>query len=101
MEDCRLNDSIDLDQSNYQSRKGALVWFFRKSRDQWKAKYTVVKSEVSKLRKKASYLSKARERENAAFAQLRKEMEDLRAQNENLRAQIQETNTAKKNYPPR
>lgn len=72
------------DQSKYSSRKGALVWFFEKSRDLWKAKYSQVKVEASKLRKQLGYQMKAREAERQVAIQLRERVAELEDQNRHL-----------------
>ena len=89
MEDCTVADVIGSDHPQYRSRKGALIWFFRKSRNLWKAKYKVAKSEESKLRKKVAYLDKAREQDLADSTQLRRALEETRAQNKILRASLE------------
>jgi chromosome segregation ATPase len=62
------SDLEEPDQSLFKSRKGALVWFFKKSRDNWKAKYARTKSEEVKLRKKIAYLVREIEKERALIA---------------------------------
>lgn len=101
MEDCTVEDVIDSDHPQYRSRKGALIWFFRKSRNLWKAKYKVAKSEESKLRKKVAYLDKAREQDQADSTQLRRELEETRAQNEILRASLDSKGADEKKRLPR
>ena len=101
MEDCTVEDAVKLDQLQYRSRKGALIWFFRKSRNLWKAKYKVAKSEESKLRKKVAYLDKARAQDLADSTQLRRELEETRAQNEILRASLYSKGADEKKRLPR
>jgi chromosome segregation ATPase len=66
------------DQSRFKSRKGALIWFFKKSRDNWKAKYAELKASEVKLRKKVAYLNEVREKELAAFTKMKEEFALLR-----------------------
>jgi|APDOM4702015191_1054821.scaffolds.fasta_scaffold26494_2 hypothetical protein len=72
------------DQSRFKSRKGALIWFFKKSRDNWKAKYTELKASEVKLRKKVAYLSEVREKELAAFTKMKAEIALLREKTDAL-----------------
>jgi len=46
---------------DYKSRPGALIWFFRKSRDLWKSKYQALKASVKQLRNHVADLTKSRE----------------------------------------
>ncbi len=70
----------------YKSRPGALIWFFRKSRDAWKLKYQQLKATVKGYKNKIADLTRSRERwkleaEQAALrvAQLETELDGLRA----------------------
>ncbi len=46
---------------NSKSRPGALVWFFRKSRDGWKRKYLDLKSTEKGYKNRIADLTKSRE----------------------------------------
>lgn len=46
----------------YKSRPGALVWFFRKSRDGWKRKHHDLKAAVKGYKVRVADLSKSRDR---------------------------------------
>jgi len=46
----------------YKSRLGALVWFFRKSRDGWKRKHQDLKATVKGYKVRVADLSKSRDR---------------------------------------
>lgn len=46
---------------DYQSRPGALIWFFRKSRDNWKRKYQELKATVKGYKNHIADLTKSRE----------------------------------------
>lgn len=83
------------DQSQFKSRKGALVWSFKKSRDNWKSKYQSIKADEVKLRKKLAYLTDAREKERAVadereqeIAKLIEETRQLRTLNSALEAKL-------------
>ena len=83
------------DQSQFKSRKGALVWSFKKSRDNWKSKYHAIKADEVKLRKKLAYLADAREKERAVadqrdqeIAKLIEEKRQLRTLNSALEAKL-------------
>jgi hypothetical protein len=47
--------------TGYKSRPGALIWFFRKSRDRWKQKYQVLKATVKKHKNRMADANKSRE----------------------------------------
>ena len=44
---------------NYTSRPGALIWFFRKSRDLWKSKYQTLKASVKQDKNRLADLTKS------------------------------------------
>lgn len=46
---------------NYTSRRGALIWYFRKSRDGWKRKYQELKASVKQLKNRVADVTKSRE----------------------------------------
>jgi predicted nucleic acid-binding Zn-ribbon protein len=46
---------------DYKSRPGALIWFFRKSRDGWKRKYQVLKAAEKGYKNRIADLIKSRE----------------------------------------
>jgi len=52
----QVSDVLDVPakktQREYRSRKGALVWCFGKSRDNWKAKYSEVKAQLDASQRK-------------------------------------------------
>jgi hypothetical protein len=45
----------------YRSRPGALVWFFKKSRNKWKDKYRALKSSVKGLKNQLAAVTKSRQ----------------------------------------
>jgi septal ring factor EnvC (AmiA/AmiB activator) len=71
----------------YSSRPGALIWFFRKSRDGWKKKHQELKATVKGFKNQIAAVTKSREQwrlkaEHAAeqIASLETEIAGLRAQ---------------------
>jgi hypothetical protein len=46
----------------YKSRPGALVWFFKKSRDNWKAKHRALKASVKGLKNQLAAVAESRAR---------------------------------------
>jgi predicted nucleic acid-binding Zn-ribbon protein len=46
---------------NYASRPGALVWFFRKSRDGWRRKHQNLQATVKRLKNQITAVTKSRE----------------------------------------
>jgi chromosome segregation ATPase len=45
---------------DYKSRPGALVWFFKKSRNNWKEKYRAVKAAVKGLKNQLAAVTRSR-----------------------------------------
>ena len=54
------NDAQEQECTGYKSRPGALIWFFRKSRDRWKQKYQVLKATVKKHKNRVADANKSR-----------------------------------------
>src|SRR3954452_22105715 len=46
---------------DYKSRPGALIWFFHKSRDNWKRKYQDLKATVKGYKNRIADLTKSRD----------------------------------------
>lgn len=46
---------------DYKSRPGALIWFFRKSRDGWKRKYQTLKAAEKSYKNRIADLTRSRE----------------------------------------
>jgi hypothetical protein len=70
------------------SRPGALVWFFRKSRDGWKHKYQELKSTVKGYKNRIADLTKSRELWRLKAEQAGEQLVTLQAEIVALRAQI-------------
>jgi len=45
---------------DYKSRPGALIWFFKKSRNNWKAKYRALKASVKRLKNQLAAVTRSR-----------------------------------------
>lgn len=66
--------------SSYSSRKGALVWFFRKSRDRWKAKSKDLNTSIKKLRNRIADLIKSRDKWKLKAEQSANQIAELKSQ---------------------
>ena len=69
--------SVALDNIEYRSPRGKLVRFFRKSRDRWKERCRVAKTNIKRLRNGTVALKKSRDHWKALAKQLRKESQEL------------------------
>jgi chromosome segregation ATPase len=91
------NDSTqDPDPKAYKSRPGALIWFFRKSRDGWKRKYRDLKAAVKGLKNRVADLTKSREQWRARAEQAGERLAALEAENAELRARVAAAEEKKK-----
>jgi len=72
----------------YKSRPGALVWFFKKSRDNWKAKYRAVKATVKGLKNRLAAVAESRARWRARAERAARRVAALEAELGELRARI-------------
>jgi len=72
----------------YKSRPGALIWFFRKSRDRWKNKYQDLKVSVMQLKNRVADLTKSREQWRLKAERAQDQVVVLQAENDSLRAQV-------------
>lgn len=64
------------------------AWFLQKSRDNWKKKYSLVKSDVRQLKNRMGDVSKSREHWRSLAEQQARRLEDLEAQNAALQEQL-------------
>jgi hypothetical protein len=71
---------------DYKSRPGALIWFFRKSRDQWKRKYQDLKAADKALKNRIADLTKSREQWKLKAEQASQRLAALEAALAELRA---------------
>ena len=84
---------------DYRSRPGALIWFFRKSRDLWKSKYQALKTSVKQLQNRVADLTKSREHWKLKAEQAASQLAALQAEIAGLHAKVEalagEKNTTK------
>jgi hypothetical protein len=73
---------------SYTSRPGALVWFFKKSRDQWKEKYRALKATGKGLQNQIAAVTKSRARWRTEAEQAGRRVADLEAELSALRSRI-------------
>jgi hypothetical protein len=82
---------------DYKSRPGALIWFFRKSRDGWKRKYQDLKATVKGYTNRIADLTKSREQWRGKAEQASERLAALEAEIAGLRAQVAAAEEEKKN----
>jgi hypothetical protein len=91
-EDSRMDATVESAESlpckDYSSRPGALVWFFRKSRDQWKRKHQDLKATVKGYKNQIAAVTKSREQWRLRVEQANERVRQLEAEIAGLRAQI-------------
>jgi chromosome segregation ATPase len=86
--------SVDMAQTQtqategYKSRPGALIWFFRKSRDGWKRKYQDLKVSTKQLKNRIADLTKSRDQWRLRAERAQEQLAALQAENESVRAQV-------------
>jgi hypothetical protein len=73
----------------YSSRPGALIWFFRKSRDEWKAKCREAKGSLKREKNRVADLSKSREHWRAAAERAGRRAAELEAEVTLLRSRLE------------
>ena len=73
---------------DYQSRPGALAWFFRKSRDGWKRKYQELKATLKSYKNHIADLTKSRQQWRLKAEQAGERLTALEAEVADLRAQV-------------
>lgn len=89
-------DTTQRPTTSYRSPKHALVWFFRKSRNNWKAKYQKLRAFLKKLQNRARDASKSREHWKARAHEAEAERDRVQAENEQLRERLAATAAEKK-----
>jgi hypothetical protein len=72
---------------DYSSRPGALIWFFRKSRDGWKKKHQDLKATVKGFNNQIAAVTKSREQWRLKTEQASERVSALEAEVTELRAQ--------------
>jgi uncharacterized coiled-coil DUF342 family protein len=73
----------------YSSRPGALIWFFRKSRDRWKRKHQDLKAAVKGFKNQIAAVTKSREQWRRTAEEASERILALEAEIRDLRAQAQ------------
>jgi septal ring factor EnvC (AmiA/AmiB activator) len=73
---------------DYTSRPGALIWFFRKSRDGWKRKYQDLKATVKADKNRIADLTKSRDQWRQKAEQADAQLSTSHAEIVALRARI-------------
>jgi hypothetical protein len=73
---------------DFKSRPGALIWFFRKSRDGWKRKYLDLKSTEKGDKNRIADLTKSREQWRLKAEQTSEQLAALKAEVAVLQSQI-------------
>jgi septal ring factor EnvC (AmiA/AmiB activator) len=81
---------------DYKSRPGALIWFFRKSRDGWKRKYRDLKATEKGYKNRIVDLTKSRQRWRTEAEQAGERLAASEAENAELRARIAAAEEKKK-----
>jgi predicted nucleic acid-binding Zn-ribbon protein len=81
---------------DYKSRPGALIWFFRKSRDLWKSKYQALKASVKQLKNHVADLTKSREQWRLKAEQANDQLGALKAEIADLQARVEALTSPKK-----
>jgi len=71
----------------YTSRPGALIWFFKKSRNNWKSKYQDLKATIKGYKNRIADLTKSREQWRVRAEQAGERLAALEAEIAELRAQ--------------
>ena len=72
----------------YKSPKHAQVWFLRRSRDNWKAKYLALKADVKRLRNRAADCARSRDKWRARAAQAEASLQEAHRRNAAYKAQL-------------
>lgn len=81
---------------DYTSRPGALIWFFRKSRDRWKKKHQDLKATVKGFKNQIAAVTKSREQWRLKAEQASERVWALESEVNELRAQAAESMDKKK-----
>jgi hypothetical protein len=74
--------------AEYTSRPGALIWFFRKSRDRWKKKHHDLRATVKGFKNQIAAVTKSREQWRLKAEQAGGRVSELEAEVASLRAQV-------------
>ncbi len=85
---------------DYRSRPGALIWFFRKSRDGWKRKDQDLKAAEKASKNRIADLTRSREQWRTRAEQAGERLAASEAENAALRARIAAVEEEKRRRPP-
>ena len=72
----------------YTTPRWVQAWFLRRSRDNWKAKYKVLKTDAKRLQNRVNDVSKSREKWREEHKQLEDRVAQLEAENVALQEQL-------------
>jgi hypothetical protein len=86
-----FEDSAKKTQRDYRSRKGALVWSFSKSRDNWKSKYAEVKGKLDASERRLKYALSVKEAAAVEISAIREELAAEKAKAVELATQLAES----------
>jgi hypothetical protein len=89
-------DSQAAPRKEYSSRPGALVWFFRKSRDQWKAKCRDAKGALKREKNRVADLSRSRDHWRAEAEHAGRRAAELQAAVADLQSRLGSAAAGKK-----
>ena len=76
------------DSTGYKSRPGALIWFFRKSRDRWKRKHRQLNATLKRYKNRVADVTKSREQWRLKAETVNERLAVLEAENAELRTAI-------------
>lgn len=86
--DATVEANATATREDYKSRPGALIWFFRKSRDCWKRKHQNLKAKVKGFKNQIAAVTKSREQWRAKAERAGEQVTTLENEKAALRAQI-------------
>ncbi len=97
MDACATHEPVEKSSgSGFRSRPGALIWFFRKSRDLWKSKYQGLRAALKRERNQVAAVTMSREQWRAKAEQAIAERAAVQQENDALRVQVQQLEERKK-----
>jgi hypothetical protein len=81
---------------DYTSRPGALIWFFRKSRDGWKRKHQDLQATIKGFKNQVAAVTKSREQWRLKAEQASERASALEAEVRELRVQVEAADKKKR-----
>jgi hypothetical protein len=91
----------DQDVTRSKSRPGALIWFFRKSRDRWKQKHQALKATVKQHKNRVADVTKSREQWKLKAEVASRRWDSLEAEKVELLTRVSALEQEKKLGPKR